>query len=99
VKFLSILWKNIQNYNTLIAFLPNESIEILYKNEIIISISKSPLFNYVAFIKSISTEKIFKEILNILQPLISQNLDDDNIVAVIQEIFKNVNEPNPIFFF
>src|SRR5437660_7844329 len=39
--------------NALIACLPNESKEHLYKNEIVIStpISKSPLFNYGAFCK------------------------------------------------
>ncbi len=31
-----ILWTDIQNFNTLIACLPNESKEILCKNEIII---------------------------------------------------------------
>ncbi len=36
-----ILWTNIQNYNTLFACLTNESKEILYKNEIIISTSTS----------------------------------------------------------
>src|SRR5436190_5346197 len=30
-----ILWRNIRNYNTLIACLPNESKEILYNNKII----------------------------------------------------------------
>src|SRR6266498_1235696 len=50
-----ILWTSIQNYNTLIACLPNESKEILYENEIIISTPTSkPLFNYVTFIKSLS---------------------------------------------
>src|SRR3954451_22304977 len=32
-----ILWRNIRNYSTLIACLPNESKEILYKNGIITS--------------------------------------------------------------
>src|SRR6266498_1163692 len=56
-----ILWTSIQNYNTLIAFLPNESKEILYKNEIIISTStsKPPLFNYVKFIKNLSIDEIY----------------------------------------
>ncbi len=46
-----ILWTSIPNYNTLIACLPNESKEILYKNEIIITTptSKPPLFDYVTF--------------------------------------------------
>ncbi|RIA90907.1 hypothetical protein C1645_822743 [Glomus cerebriforme] len=57
-----ILWRNIwkvnQNIkvdsailNTLVTCLPNESKELLYKNEIFIPIStsKSPLFNYPEF--------------------------------------------------
>ena len=50
-----ILWRSIRNYSTLIACLPNESKEILYKNEIIFSTltSKPPIFNYASFCKSI----------------------------------------------
>src|SRR5581483_11063025 len=55
-----ILWRNVQNYNTLIACLPNESIEILHKNKITISTStsKPPLLNYVKFIKTLSIYNI-----------------------------------------
>src|SRR6266496_2986373 len=56
-----IFWRNVWNYNisnfsTLIACLPNESKEILYKNGIIISIptSKPPTFNYASFCKVLS---------------------------------------------
>src|SRR5687767_5786 len=53
-----ILWTSIQNYNILIACLPNESKEILNKNGIFLSTpnSKPPLFNYVVYIKSLSDE-------------------------------------------
>ncbi len=63
---VQILWKSIWNYNTLIACLPNESKEILHKNKIFISTptSKPPLFNYVIFIKSLSTNEIVRNILN-----------------------------------
>ena len=46
-----ILWTSIQNHNTLISCLPNESKEILNKNDIILSTpnSKPPLFNYISF--------------------------------------------------
>ncbi len=75
-----ILWTSIQNHNTLIACLPNESKEILCKNEIIISTptSKPLLFNYVAFIKKI----IIRKIENILQ------FDHNKNKVIIQEIFK-----------
>src|SRR5687767_15029724 len=61
---VQILWKNIQNYNTLIACLPNISKEILNQNEIIISTptSKPPLFNYVTFIKTLSIREIYKKV-------------------------------------
>src|SRR5688572_120137 len=50
------LWARIQNYHTLIACLPRESKEILFKNDIVIAtlVSRPPLFNYVAFIKILS---------------------------------------------
>jgi len=72
---VQILWKNIRNYNTLIACLPNKSKEILSKNKIIISTttSKPPLFNYVPFIKNLSINEII------------DNVKKD---IVIQEIFK-----------
>src|SRR5436190_20812618 len=64
-----ILWRSIRNYNTLIACLPNESRDILYKNRIIISnsTSKHPLFNYIIFIKSLSIREINSIIKNILK--------------------------------
>ena len=64
-----ILWRNIWSFNklhslkvalsiirTLIACLPNESKELLCKNEIFIPTptSKPPLFNYAAFCKVLS---------------------------------------------
>ena len=60
-----ILWRNTWNYSTmnfrtLIACLPNESKEILYENGIIISapISKPPMFNYAAFCKTLSINRV-----------------------------------------
>ena len=78
-----ILWKSIQNYNTLITCLPNESKEILYKNGIIIStpISKPLLFNHVTFIKSFSIHEIVENDLMIHQ-------HDVKKIVIIQEIFK-----------
>src|ERR1051326_1732977 len=63
-----ILWTSVWNYKTLIACLPNESKEILYKNGIIPSIStlKSPLFNYVAFIRNLEIGNIIKYIFSSL---------------------------------
>ena len=66
-----ILWKDICDFedsityssiilNTLIACLPNDSKELLCKNEIFISTptSKPPLFNYASFCKILTTNKI-----------------------------------------
>ncbi|GBC41482.2 hypothetical protein GLOIN_2v1784405 [Rhizophagus irregularis DAOM 181602=DAOM 197198] len=64
------LWKNVRNYKTLISCLPKESKEILLKNKINITtttITNSPLFNYVIFIKSLSIYNIDNMIKNILQ--------------------------------
>ena len=101
---VQILWTNIQNYNTLIACLPHESKEFLHKNEIIIlaPTSKPPLFNYVAFIKSLSIKETNIKIENLLKnhqpemattstitlPISSNSSYIDKITLVKQEIFK-----------
>src|ERR1051325_3210123 len=60
-----ILWTSVWNYDTLIACLPDESKEILYKNGIITSTStsKPPLFNYVEFIRNLEIDNIIKNTL------------------------------------
>src|SRR5687767_4945682 len=79
--------RTIQNYNTLIACLPNKSKEILHQNEIIISTptSKPPLFNHVTFIKTLSISEIHKRIGRIE---ILQNCDNNKRILVTQEVFK-----------
>src|SRR6266496_5067511 len=83
-----ILWRDIRNYNTLIACLPDESKEILYKNKIIFSTSNSkpPIFNYASFCKSLSVPVIKRSITKLIkqQPILSQNLEV-NISIVSQE--------------
>ena len=80
-----ILWTSIQNYNTLIACLPNESKETLYKNEIILSIPnlKPPSFNYVIFIKNLSSEVGYE-----IRNLFTLFLDYNQMTVVTQELFK-----------
>ncbi len=101
---VQVLWRNIWNYNTLIACLPNESKEVLCKNEIIISTptSKHLLFNYTTFIKSISIDDIDKKIKGILknhQLVDSENImdfnknndnNDNKCMIVTQEIIKMI---------
>src|SRR6266498_3094846 len=85
------LWTNIQNYDTLIACLPNESKEILNKNEIIISTptSRPPLFNYVSFIKNLSIGEIDYKIKKVLKNHVaSQTFDNNKCIMMAQEIFK-----------
>src|ERR1043165_3517092 len=79
-----ILWKTIRNYNTLITCLPNESKELLHRNEIIISTQtlKPPLFNYVAFIKALSIGEIYRKIQNL------QNYNESKSTLVVREVFK-----------
>jgi len=90
---VGILWKSIWNYKTLIACFPNESKEILLKNEINIPIptSKPPLFNYMAFIKCLIIDEINEKIGNLLkshQTITSRSLNY-NIYLVTHEMFKN----------
>jgi hypothetical protein len=85
-----ILWRNIQNYKTIIACLPNESKEILYKNKIITSNSKFPLFNYVTFIKRLSIydiNNIIKKILQNFQSITPQSINYKKYI-VAMEIYK-----------
>src|SRR5436190_843531 len=74
-----ILWRNIWNYNTLIACLPNESKEILSKNGIITSTLAAPMFNYPSFCKVLSVNEVNFKIGRLFK-------DQQSIVA--QEIFK-----------
>src|SRR5215469_11592850 len=69
-----IFWRNVWNYSTsnfrtLIACLPNESKEILYKNGIMIptSTSKPPMFNYATFCKILPINRIEFKIRNLLK--------------------------------
>ncbi|GBC08972.1 hypothetical protein RclHR1_08510008 [Rhizophagus clarus] len=94
-----ILWRNIGNFesscqsiinssilNTLFTCLPNESKEILHRNEIFISIpiSKQPLFNYAKFCKALSIYEIGRLVDNIFRNKISFNslsLKDRNYIV------------------
>src|SRR2546421_2486104 len=59
-----ILWRSIRNYNTLIACLPNDSREILFKNGITTSTSaqRPPMFNYASFCKVLSINQFNSKI-------------------------------------
>src|SRR6266496_2921108 len=63
-----ILWRIIRNYNTLIACLPNESKEILFRNKIITSTLtlKPPIFNYASFCKHLSVCNVIHKIRKLL---------------------------------
>src|SRR6266480_6277167 len=84
-----ILWKSVWNYGTLIACLPNESKEILYKNGIIISTStsKPPLFNYISFIKNLEIDGIIRNFLKNYQSITPLVLNYRKYI-VAQEIYK-----------
>src|SRR6266542_2637435 len=92
-----IFWRNVWNYSTsnfstLIACLPNESKEILYENGIIISAltSKYPSFNYAAFCKILSINRVHQKLQQFLknqQSISSRNLEN-YLNLVTQEILK-----------
>src|ERR1043166_178240 len=88
-----ILWRDIWNFRTLIACLPDKSKEILYKRGVIIPTptSKPPLFNYAAFCKVLSRDRFYSGIGQLFQQTISsQNLNnrDSKIYIVEKEICK-----------
>ncbi|GBB86749.1 hypothetical protein RclHR1_13150005 [Rhizophagus clarus] len=87
-----IFWRDIWNYSisnfrTLVACLPNESKEILYKNGIIISTPtlKTPIFNYASFCKNLSVNRVHYKIEKLLNN--QQNIHNKTHI-VTQEIFK-----------
>src|SRR5438874_1134616 len=94
---VEILWRRIRNYNTLIACLPSESKEILYKDDIITSTltPKPPMFNYASFCKVLFIHKVnggIKKLLENKPPISSQSFNahivtqeeilDDNVRIV-----------------
>ncbi|CAG8563568.1 4842_t:CDS:2 [Funneliformis caledonium] len=86
-----ILWRRMQNFKTLITCLPKKSKAILYKNGIIISTSKPPLFNYTAFIKILCINGIHHAIIRFLrnhQPSTPKRLVNNKSLIITQEIFK-----------
>ncbi|CAG8547324.1 8116_t:CDS:2, partial [Funneliformis mosseae] len=82
------IMKVIEEYIKLVACLPTKSKEVLYKNEIVIQFPypKSPLFNYVSFLRRISIDEIDRKIASILRnkhPVTSRSV-------VMQEVFKMI---------
>src|SRR5205823_668611 len=79
--------------STLIACLPNESKELLHKNEILISTptSKPPLFNYASFCKALSINEFVQiindDVLKNEQCITSQSHEDRNHL-ITKEIIK-----------
>ncbi|GBB98651.1 hypothetical protein RclHR1_03290009 [Rhizophagus clarus] len=73
--------------STLISCFPNESKELLYKNNILISppTSKPPLFNYAAYCRVLSTYGIDKIVNNVLD---NKSLLNHKRDLVANEIFK-----------
>ncbi len=87
---IRILWRNIQNSRTIIACLPDESKEILLKNKIITSTLKTPLVNYVKFIKNLSIydiNYIIKSVLQNFHSITPQSLNHKKYI-VAKEIYK-----------
>ena len=96
---VGILWRSICSFkhnlkassaifSTLIACLPNESKELLHKNQIFISTptSKPPLFNYVSFCKILSIDEIGRIIENGIKNNTTKILLKDRMCLVIKEL-------------
>ncbi|CAI2174506.1 19887_t:CDS:1 [Funneliformis geosporum] len=86
------LWTSIHNFRTFFTCLPQESKEILYENQIIVSppTQRCLIFNYVQYIKTFSNAEICKGIAFLLNNNSNNSQDNDickNIIAA-QEIFK-----------
>src|ERR1044072_4010567 len=87
--FVRILWRNVWNYNTLIACLPDVSKKILYKNEIISTPNlKPPMFNYVAFCKVLSDIHVRRGIKRLLEDHNSSRSLSYSVRIIAQELYK-----------
>ena len=99
-----IIWRDTCNYSnssyrTLIAYLPRESKDILYKNGIIISTptSKFPIFNYASFCKVLSINRVhckIEEFLKNEQPISLQIYNNNNTHIAVQEICRMLMNQN-----
>jgi hypothetical protein len=100
---IRILWRNIWDFDyhsknhaplsilsTLNACLPNESKNLLSKNEIFIPMPtpKSPLFNYISFIKTLSLYEIEHVVEKALVRINRQLNTSENNHLILQELFK-----------
>ncbi|UZO04086.1 uncharacterized protein OCT59_024485 [Rhizophagus irregularis] len=106
-----ILWRNEQNYttsnfSTLITCLPNESKEILSKNEITILTPtlKPPIFNYASFCKVLSVNRVYYKIGRLLknqQNILLQSLKNYTFIVmqeVLQMFMKEIPSLRTLFF-
>ena len=89
-----ILWRSIRNYSTLIACLPNESKEILYKDGIITSTlaSKPPMFNYATFCRVLSIYQVNYNIRELLENQQSANNQQSTIPSQSSDLYTITQE-------
>ena len=80
-----ILWRNVLDnelpkgiFNTLFAFLSDESKELLHENGIVISTLKSPLFNYISFCNVLSITAIDEAIDDFLDMSSGEDLFEES---------------------
>src|SRR6266496_6816807 len=99
-----IYWRNVwdyhtSNFSTLIACLPNESKEILYKNGIVISTptSKPPMFNYAAFCKILPINRVHYKISQLLKNQVNQQNISSRRIFPISLIHRNLLVSHEIF--
>ncbi|CAG8609168.1 9979_t:CDS:1 [Funneliformis mosseae] len=92
---VQIFWREIQNFNTLLICLPNNSKTILSENGVTISASASrpPLFHYTVFIKSLWIDEICQSIIRFILPIYHHiNMEDfeknQHFIVIAREIFK-----------
>src|ERR1043165_3605287 len=85
-----ILWRTIQNYQTLVACLPIESITAMHANRITFPTpaSNPPFFNYVPFVRTVSTGEICSKVGKLAASIGLRRFTDQKKMMVTQEIFK-----------
>ncbi|PKY24035.1 hypothetical protein RhiirB3_438440 [Rhizophagus irregularis] len=80
-----LLWRNRLDYKTLLSCLPNESMDILRANNILVPALITTFVNYASFCKKFLLDEFFHSGIN---KIFNNELNDEKLRIVSNEIIK-----------
>ncbi|CAB4397767.1 unnamed protein product [Rhizophagus irregularis] len=80
-----LLWRNRLDYKTLLSCLPNESMDILRANNILVPTLITPFINYASFCKKFLLDEFFH---SGIKKIFNNELNDEKLRIVSNEILK-----------